>query len=151
MFRVGSTIEFSVDAVRPIEALYQPYFVGNDQVPASHQMGVSETIQFIANKYPKETRHKLLANIYLRGGGATISGQAERIRHDILKCLEEPLDVKVHVTEDALMSNWKLMSRMAGQKKAVLEPYWITRKEYEEYGESADHLKQFAFTNHSLH
>jgi len=150
MFRVGSTIEFAVDAVRPIEVLYQPYFVGNDQVAASEQMGVSETIQFIANKYPKDTRQKLLAHIYLRGGGANVSGQAERIRHDILRCLEEPLDVQVHVSEDALTSNWRLMGRLASQKKA-LEPFWITRREYEEYGESADHLKQFAFSNHAHH
>lgn len=32
MFRVGSTIEFSSDAIRPVEVLFQPYLVGNDQV-----------------------------------------------------------------------------------------------------------------------
>lgn len=32
MYKKGSTIEYSVDAIRPIEVMFQPYIVGNDQV-----------------------------------------------------------------------------------------------------------------------
>jgi cystathionine beta-lyase family protein involved in aluminum resistance len=35
LFKVGSTIEFSVDSTRPIELLFQPYIAGNDQVPSN--------------------------------------------------------------------------------------------------------------------
>ena len=36
LFKVGSTIEFAVDAIRSVEVLFEPYIVGNDQVDLAY-------------------------------------------------------------------------------------------------------------------
>lgn len=149
LFKVGSTIEFSVDAIRSVEVLFQPYFVGNDQVEfALNKLGLSETICLIANRFPQEIRNKLLKNLYLRGGGAKFDRISDRIVQDLRKNYDESLEVNVHITEDPVGSNYELMHRMLTERKAELQKYWITRQQFEENTDSSDLFKSFAFSNY---
>lgn len=141
MFKNGSIIEFAGDAIRPLETLFQPYLVGNDQT------GLSDTIIFVANKFPSDVRQKLFNNIYLRGGGASLDGICERLKYDIERNSECSLNVQIHKNADPVRSGWKNMHKMLSERKSEMESYWITKAEYEEMGDYCSIPRKFAYSN----
>lgn len=104
------------------------------------------------NRYPSEIRQHLIANIYIRGGGANIRGIEDRIRRDIeqnviLDGKHGPMKINTHVSANPITNTWTNLHNLVNERKTELEPFWITKKEYEECGDNAELLKPFAFTN----
>lgn len=98
-------------------------------------------------RYPQEIRVKLAKNIFLRGGGAKIDNIGQRIAHDLRRHFDYSLEVNLHVEEDPVLGNWKLMKRMMDERKQELEPYWITKEMFQNSSDISELFKPFAFTN----
>jgi actin-related protein len=101
--------------------------------------GIHEMLVDVIKKCDISTRYELYDNIVLAGGATMTKGFAERLEIE-LKKLVPSAPVHIHVLPNAHLLPWQGASFVA-QIPAFNEQNWITRREYDEHGESIVHKK----------
>eukprot|EP00828_Plagiopyla_frontata_P027736 TRINITY_DN3597_c0_g1_i3.p1 TRINITY_DN3597_c0_g1~~TRINITY_DN3597_c0_g1_i3.p1 ORF type:complete len:554 (-),score=92.69 TRINITY_DN3597_c0_g1_i3:60-1721(-) len=128
-------IELSVERVWPIEVLFQPSLVAIDQ------SGLTSTMQFIIQKYPKEIQQQLLQNIVICGGGAKVKGIQQRVRQDLISANNVGVEVNVSLGGN-MEETWKGMKQWS-ENEGCREGF-VKRKDYEEQGARVFKMNPFS-------
>ncbi|KAI8988523.1 hypothetical protein BDF20DRAFT_337377 [Mycotypha africana] len=131
-------LHVNIERVRVPEVLFQPSIIGLDQ------SGLIESVQNIVRSFDSTTVKKsMMANVFLTGGYTKVMGLQERI-HASLQSIY-PVDTKITVrrAQDPILDAWKGAAMFA--QDASKEQFFITKKEYEEYG--SDYIKEHGLGN----
>lgn len=107
--------------------------------PSVDSPGIHEAIVETIKKCDLVTRFELYSDIVLVGGGTMISGLRDRLEHEIKTLVPgAPVHVRDHPYRHLLP--WKGASFVA-QLPTFDQASWVTRGEYEEFGEAIVHRK----------
>lgn len=131
----GQICTFSVQRFKCPEYLFQPSLNGKE-FPGVHKL----TYNSIMN-CDLDVRKDLYANIILSGGTTMFTGFGERLYSEMKKLCPEKMKVKVIATPDRKYMVWK-----GGSTLSTLSTFgsmWITKADYEEFGETVVHRKCF--------
>lgn len=115
------------ERIRAPEIIFQPSLIGEEQA------GVAETLQYILDRYPKDTQEMLVQNVFLTGGNVMYPGMKARIEKELLAMRPFQSSFQVHLALNPVLDAWY------GARDWALDHLnddeaWITRKDYEEKG-----------------
>ncbi|XP_002710815.2 actin-related protein 5 [Oryctolagus cuniculus] len=115
------------ERIRAPEIIFQPSLIGEEQA------GVAETLQYILDRYPKDTQEMLVQNVFLTGGNVMYPGMKARIKKELLAMRPFQSSFQVHLALNPVLDAWY------GARDWALDHLnddeaWITRKDYEEKG-----------------
>lgn len=82
-------------------------------------------------------------NIFLTGGFSQLPGLSDRIQTSLQSIYPVNTKIKVKRANDPVLDAWKGAAMFAQDKSK--QQYFVTRKEYEEYG--ADYMKEHGLGN----
>ena len=88
-----------------------------------------------------DVRKDLYANVILSGGTTMFQGFGERLYTEMKKLCPEKMKVKVIATPDRKYMVWKGGSTLS--TLSTFASMWITKADYEEFGETVVHRKCF--------
>ena len=131
----GNICTFSVQRFKTPEYLFQPSLNGKE-FPGIHKL----TFNSIMN-CDLDVRKDLYANIILSGGTTMVPGMGERLYAEMKSLAPSTMKVKVIATPDRKYMVWK-----GGSTLSTLSTFgsmWITRADYDEFGETVVHRKCF--------
>ncbi|PHZ16032.1 actin-like ATPase domain-containing protein [Rhizopus microsporus ATCC 52813] len=130
-------LHVNVERVRVPEVLFQPNIIGLDQA------GLIETVNDIVKTFDVNQRQKIMQNIFLTGGYSQVPGLSDRIHASLQSIYPVNTNITVKRAKDPLLDAWR-GAAMFGQDNTNKQ-YFVTRKEYEEYG--SDYLKEHGLGN----
>ncbi|CAL4207503.1 unnamed protein product, partial [Meganyctiphanes norvegica] len=84
-------LHLSTEQIRIGELLFQPYMYGLEQG------GITSTIQYVLNLFDEDKQKRLVNNIFLTGGPASLPGLTKRIERDLLAMRPFKSTFKVNV------------------------------------------------------
>lgn len=90
----GYTLHLASELIRPCEAYFQPYMLGNDQ------MSLPDIIALVVARYPPKIRSILLSRILLVSGGCRITGLRERLLTEVISRSEAGSQVDIKVARE---------------------------------------------------
>ncbi|KAG1172524.1 hypothetical protein G6F70_006409 [Rhizopus microsporus] len=125
-------LHVNVERVRVPEVLFQPNIIGLDQA------GLIETVNDIVKTFDVNQRQKIMQNIFLTGGYSQVPGLSDRIHASLQSIYPVNTNITVKRAKNPLLDAWR-GAAMFGQDNTNKQ-YFVTRKEYEEYG--SDYLKE---------
>lgn len=112
------------------EILFNPSDVGISQV------GIVEAIVDSINSLPKQIRPMLYNNIVLIGGNANIPGFKERVHKGVRSYCPSQYELNVYLPDDPITYAWTGGKILASNYSDTLENLVVTRKQYDESGDS---------------
>ncbi|ORE13530.1 actin-like ATPase domain-containing protein [Rhizopus microsporus] len=130
-------LHVNVERVRVPEVLFQPNIIGLDQA------GLIETVNDIVKTFDVNQRQKIMQNIFLTGGYSQVPGLSDRIHASLQSIYPVNTNITVKRAKNPLLDAWR-GAAMFGQDNTNKQ-YFVTRKEYEEYG--SDYLKEHGLGN----
>ncbi|XP_043274906.1 actin-related protein 5 [Venturia canescens] len=144
---VGSTVPLipgethqlhvGVERLRTPELLFQASMIG------SVEAGIAETIEFVLKLYPAEIQMRLVENVFLTGGPASIPGLLERLNRELREIRPFGTGYRVSIAKNSNLDAW-YGARDFGLSGNLPE-YLVTRREYEEKG--GEYLKEHTASN----
>merc|ERR1711963_471152 len=131
----GQVITIGNERFRAPEALFQPSFVGMEQV------GIHETTQNAIMKCDIDIRKDLYSNIVLSGGTTMYPGIDDRMSKEITSLAPPTMRIKIVAPPERKYSVWIGGSILASL--STFQTMWISKQEYDESGPSIVHRKCF--------
>ncbi len=119
-------LHIATERIRVPEIFFQPSICGSEQA------GISETLEFILNKYDSETSQKLASNVFVTGAPAKLPGLLERIASDLQAVRPFKSHSNVIMASNPSFDAFAGMQRFARTETA--DNFWITKSDYEENG-----------------
>eukprot|EP00928_Gymnodinium_smaydae_P001719 TRINITY_DN10616_c1_g2_i1.p1 TRINITY_DN10616_c1_g2~~TRINITY_DN10616_c1_g2_i1.p1 ORF type:complete len:516 (+),score=77.78 TRINITY_DN10616_c1_g2_i1:93-1550(+) len=127
----GSTITVGSERFRCAEALFQPFYIG-DELISIH----GATFQSIM-KCDVAVRDDLFDNVVLSGGTALFPGMAERLTKEIVALAPSSQTVNVIDPLQDRYSAWHGGSMLASSRS--FQSLWVTQEEYNKSGAAVVH------------
>ncbi|XP_060045953.1 actin-related protein 5 isoform X2 [Erinaceus europaeus] len=126
------------ERIRAPEIIFQPSLIGEEQA------GISETLQYILDRYPKDVQERLVQNVFLTGGNMMYPGMKARIEKELLEMRPFQSSFQVQLASNPVLDAWY------GARDWALDhlednEVWITRKDYEEKG--GEYFKEHCASN----
>ena len=123
--------------IRCPEALFNPSLIRNDEI------GIGNLCYYSIQNCGVSLRRVMYNNIVLSGGNSMFDGPPERLCKEIKHLAPESFkeEVKVIASPERKFATWiggSILSRIS-----TFESCWITKTEYEEYGDTIVHRKCF--------
>lgn len=144
---VGSTVPLipgethqlhvGVERLRAPELLFQASMIG------SAEAGIAETIDFVLKLYSPEIQTRLVGNVFLTGGPASIPGLLERLNRELREIRPFGTNYRVSIAKNSHLDAW-YGARDFGLSGNLPE-YLVSRREYEEKG--GEYLKEHTASN----
>ncbi|XP_053393100.1 actin, cytoplasmic-like [Mercenaria mercenaria] len=131
----GQVMTIGNERFRCVETLYQPSFIGMENV------GVHELLYNSVMKSDIDIRKDLFANVVLSGGTTMFPGLADRMKRELDNLVPSTMKVKVIAPPERKYSVW-----IGGSILSSLSTFgqmWISKQEYDECGPSIVHRKCF--------
>lgn len=131
----GNLCTFSVQRFKTPEYLFNPTLNGKE-FPGVHKLTFKSIMDC-----DLDVRKDLYGNIILSGGTTMFPGFGERLVKEMKALAPSTMKVKVIATPDRKYMVWK-----GGSTLSTLSTFgsmWITKSDYEEYGETVVHRKCF--------
>ena len=131
----GQVITIGNERFRAPEALFQPVFLGMEAV------GIHETTYNSIMKCDIDIRKDLYVNTLMSGGTTMFPGIADRMQKELTALAPPTMKVRIVAPPERKYSVW-----IGGSMLASLTNYnamWISKQEYDEYGQSIVHRKWF--------
>ena len=131
----GNVCSFSVQRIKTPEYIFNPTLNGKEY-GGVHQL----TFKSIMN-CDLDVRKDLYSNIILSGGTTMFEGFGERLYKEMKELAPPTMKVKVIASPDRKYMVWK-----GGSTLSTLSTFgsmWITKADYEEFGETVVHRKCF--------
>jgi len=132
----GQVITIGNEMFRCPEALFQPSFLGVDT------SGIAESTYNSINKCNVGMRKDMLANIVLSGGTTMCPGLADRMDKEIRNLAPPTMKIKIIAPPERTYSTWIGGSVFASLSTAG--NFFISKQEYDEYGPTIVHRKNYA-------
>ncbi|CEG69759.1 hypothetical protein RMATCC62417_05776 [Rhizopus microsporus] len=130
-------LHVNVERVRVPEVLFQPNIIGLDQA------GLIETVNDIVKTFDVNQRQKIMQNIFLTGGYSQVPGLSDRIHASLQSIYPVNTNITVKRAKNPLLDAWRGAAMFSQDN--TNKQYFVTRKEYEEYG--SDYLKEHGLGN----
>ncbi|XP_076054640.1 actin-related protein 5 isoform X2 [Oratosquilla oratoria] len=128
-------VHLSTEQIRVGELLFQPHMYGLEQG------GLAATIQYVLGLVDAPTQQRLVDNIFITGGPASLVGLKSRVEKELLACRPFQSKFNVSIAKNPLLDSW-----YGGRKQAsVLVEHGVSRADYEEQG--GDWIKRHRFGN----
>ena len=131
-------VHLGVELVRATEVLFQPHFIGLDE------MGLSEALQELFSLQPDPVKIALAANVFITGGTALLSNLKARLQREIQCIIPIGNPVNIVLPSDPIASAWQGAAAFASDTEA-LNLASISRQQYLEQG--ADYLAEHPSSN----
>lgn len=131
----GTHITLANELFTAPEVLFRPELIGMDSA------GVAETLYNSVMKCDVDIRKDLYANIVLCGFNTAFPGFAERVQQEVAKLAPPTMKIKIIAAPERKYSSWIGGSILASLSFFPQE--LISYDEYERYGASVVHRKQF--------
>jgi actin-related protein len=131
----GNVCTFAVQRFKTPEYLFQPSLNGKE-FPGVHRL----TFNSIMN-CDLDVRKDLYSNIILSGGTTMFPGFGERLYSEMKNLAPSTMKIKVIASPDRKYMVWK-----GGSTLSTLSTFgsmWITKADYDEFGETVVHRKCF--------
>ncbi|XP_060581175.1 actin-10-like [Ruditapes philippinarum] len=131
----GQVITIGNERFRCVETLFQPSFIGMENV------GAHELLYNSVMKSDIDIRKDLFANVVLSGGTTMFPGIADRMKHELDNLVPSAMKVKVIAPPERKYSVW-----IGGSILSSLSTFgqmWISKQEYDECGPGIVHRKCF--------
>ena len=131
----GQVITIGNERFRCVETLFQPSFIGMENV------GAHELLYNSVMKSDIDIRKDLFANVVLSGGTTMFPGIADRMKRELDNLVPSAMKVKVIAPAERKYSVW-----IGGSILSSLSTFgqmWISKQEYDECGPSIVHRKCF--------
>eukprot|EP01083_Nonionella_stella_P071007 190389_1 len=129
----GQVITVGNERFRCAEPLFKPHLIGYSRA------GIHYLVHDSIWKCDEDVRKTLCSNIVLEGGSTMFAGFGERLKKEMVHQVPNGWDVNVISPENRKYSVWiggSVLMTMEG-----LEEMWITKDDYNEYGQSIVHRK----------
>nr|XP_027210017.1 actin-related protein 5-like [Penaeus vannamei] len=114
----------STEQIRIGELLFQPYMYGLEQG------GITATIQYVLGLFDSETQNKLVKNVFLTGGPASLPGLKPRIERELLAMRPFESQFNVNLAKNPVLDPWYGARDSADELVTV----GLTRADYQEHG-----------------
>ncbi|XP_047489285.1 actin-related protein 5-like [Penaeus chinensis] len=114
----------STEQIRIGELLFQPYMYGLEQG------GITATIQYVLGLFDAETQDKLVKNVFLTGGPASLPGLKPRIERELLAMRPFESQFSVCLAKNPVLDPWYGARDSADE----LVTMGLTRADYQEHG-----------------
>eukprot|EP01107_Rhizomastix_libera_P003182 TRINITY_DN1548_c0_g1_i1.p1 TRINITY_DN1548_c0_g1~~TRINITY_DN1548_c0_g1_i1.p1 ORF type:complete len:371 (-),score=105.74 TRINITY_DN1548_c0_g1_i1:57-1169(-) len=131
----GNEIMLGAERIRAPEVLFQPSLIGEEY------LGVHELVTSVIARSDMDLRRELYQNILLSGGSTMFKGMGNRLVDSITQIAPKDIKVKVIAPVDRKTSAWSGGSLLASLP--TFKKMWISKSEFEEYGDSVVHRKTF--------
>jgi actin-related protein 5 len=131
-------LHLATERIRVPEIYFQPSIIGSDQA------GISESLEFILNKYDEETSAQLASNVFLTGAAVKLTGLVQRVADELISVRPFKSLSKVAAASNPTLDPFKGMQDFS-QDFLQEEQVWISKAEYEEKG--SDLLKIHCCSN----
>ncbi|ESO92909.1 hypothetical protein LOTGIDRAFT_232973 [Lottia gigantea] len=131
----GSVITIGNERFRCPEILFQPAFIGKENV------GVHEMLNNSIMNCDIDIRRDLYSNIVLSGGSTMFPGIADRMMKEVSSLAANTIKCKVIAPPERKYSVWIGGSILASL--STFSQMWITKEEYDECGPGIVHRKCF--------
>ena len=131
----GNICNFSVQRFKTPEYLFNPSLNGKE-FPGIHKLCFNSIMNC-----DMDVRKDLYGNIILSGGTTMFDGFGERVYKEMKELAPSTMKVKVIASPDRKFMVWK-----GGATLSTLSTFssmWITKADYEEFGETVVHRKCF--------
>ncbi|XP_062558705.1 actin-related protein 5 [Armigeres subalbatus] len=130
-------LHIGVERIRVPEILFQPSMIG------VQESGLTGTIDYVLKMFTKEEQTKLVGNVMLTGGCASIRGFKERLSRELRAILPFQSVYHLMVAGSPSLDGWKGASRFAASEE--FKQSLITRQLYDEYG--GEYFKEHVASN----
>lgn len=124
----GYTLHLASELVRPCEAYFQPYLIGNDQ------MSLPDIVALVLSRYSSEVRNTLLRSILLVSGACNIKGLRERLLAEVTSRAEAGSLVDIRVAKEPQLGCFLGMRGLAAKYPDYLRQHSIKRTEWMQGG-----------------
>ncbi|XP_066295126.1 actin-related protein 5-like [Branchiostoma lanceolatum] len=131
-------LHLGVERCRVPELLFQPSLLGMDQA------GVTETMDYVLNKYPADVQDKLMQNVFLTGGNTLYPNLQARMERELQAIRPFQSTFQVFTAKNAVLDPW-LGARSMSVDPSRSAQMFLTRAEYLEKG--AEYLKEHRASN----
>ena len=131
----GQVITIGNERFRCPEALFQPSFLGMEQV------GIHEATYNSIMKCDVDIRKDLYANTVLSGGTTMFPGIADRMQKEVVNLAPPTMKIKIVAPPERKYSVWIGGSILASL--STFQQMWISKQEYDESGPGIVHRKCF--------
>ena len=131
----GSSLLIKEEKINCPEALFNPGIMGKEGE------GIVEACYNTIQKCDNDLKSEMFGNIVISGGNTNFKGFNNRFLLEMEKKVKDNFDIKIHDVEDKICAVWKganILSMMSSMKSN-----WITKDEYQEYGNAILHRKCF--------
>jgi len=129
----GNVITIGNERFRCPEALFQPSFIGLEQ------LGIHEAAFQTIQDCDIDIRTDLYENVVISGGTTMFEGLQERLQGEIQAKAPSTVTVEVEAAEERKYSVWVGGSILSSL--STFQQMWITREEYDESGPGIVHKK----------
>jgi actin, other eukaryote len=131
----GNVCKFSVQRFKCPEFLFKPE-LGGKELRGVHKLTFDSIMTC-----KSDVRKDLYSNIILSGGTTMLEGFGERLYKEIQGLAPQTMKIKVIASPNRKYNAW-----IGGSTLSTLSTFqkmWITKSDYEEFGETAVHRKFF--------
>lgn len=131
----GNVCNYSIQRFKCPELIFQPE-LGGKELKGVHSLTFNSIMTC-----DLDVRKDLYANIILSGGTTMFSGFGERLYKEIKALAPQTMKVKVIAGPDRKYAVWR-----GGSTLSTLSTFagmWVTRSDYDEFGETVVHRKCF--------
>jgi actin-related protein len=129
----GQIISLGNDRFRCPEALFKPSLLGREH------MGIHEFVYDAIKKCDIDMRRTFYSSIILSGGNTMFLNMGDRLQKEI--CLLAPPTNKTRVIATPERKHSVYIGGEVLVSQAAFQPYWITKREYDEVGPQIVHQK----------
>ena len=127
----GQAVNISAERYLAPEILFNPTLIG------SEELGVTDALVRSINKSDIDLRPTFFTQIVLAGGSTCTHGFGDRLLAETRTRVPTHARIRISAPPDRINSAWSGGSILASL--ATFKNMWVTRAEYEEYGDSLVH------------
>lgn len=127
----GETVSLSAERYRAPEVLFNPTLIGSEEA------GVADALVNSIMKSDLDLRPTLFSQIVLSGGSTLTPGFGDRLLSEVRTRAPSHTRIRISAPPERIHSAWVGGSILASL--ATFKNMWVTRAEYEEYGNSILH------------
>ncbi|CAG9768845.1 unnamed protein product [Ceutorhynchus assimilis] len=130
-------LHFGVEMIRGPELLFKPYMFG------SQEAGLSEIIGYVLSLFDAKSQMKLVSNVIVTGGLASLPGLQERLLADLVSIRPFKSKVNVSIMDDCGLSSW-----YGGRNFSRIDEFTnslVTKQMYQEFG--AEYFQEHKSSN----
>lgn len=122
----GNSIKLGSIRFQAPEIIFQPQFIGNDQ------LGIAELVCESIKKCEIDIRRTFFHNIVLTGGNLMFNGLHERLHQSLINATPDSVRIKIAQNPNMKYCVWTGASILANMKS--FRENWMTAEEYKEVG-----------------